>query len=411
MFLKIKSMLIHIKTYLSVSVSDPDYKEFAERANKLNISRGKLTALMFMLSEIFLLAVTAIIKGAKIWKPPTFYYMEMYLLQFLAMLLFYYFFSKFEKDISRYQKVIQPFGVFFTGFILCWCAGISILDQRSSGQIMVYAIAAIAVAVAPVLHPLIMLSIFLPVQTAFLIMLILVSPYPTLPFGNCVNSSVLVVVAWFIAFMRYKKYMMEFRNEKLIEEKNAELSRMNAELKKANKALERLSKVDSLTGVFNRSAFDSTIALEWNRCKRQFAPLSILMIDIDLFKPYNDCYGHPAGDDCIRQVATALSDCAKRASDTVARYGGEEFVVILPFCNKDNAEFLAEQMREKVRKLKIPHAGSSVSEYVTISLGVYSAIPTSNSSIEQFVKYADMALYDAKKSRNQVVTSLCSSDT
>jgi diguanylate cyclase (GGDEF)-like protein len=129
------------------------------------------------------------------------------------------------------------------------------------------------------------------------------------------------------------------------------------------------------------------------------------MIDIDFFKAFNDNYGHQTGDDCIRLVAEVLSACAKRSSDVVTRYGGEEFAIILPHMENENALELAEKMRIMVEELAIPHAYSCISEYATISLGVNTIIPSDKSSVEEYIRTADKALYEAKKSRNNIVVA------
>src|SRR5690606_14676685 len=139
-----------------------------------------------------------------------------------------------------------------------------------------------------------------------------------------------------ISRIRYTNYVEDFEYKKIIKEKSDELERVNRELAEANRKLEKLSQTDSLTGIFNRSVLDRTIKAEWDRCKRHGIPLSMIMVDIDFFKEYNDNYGHLAGDNCIRRVARLLKTCLKRSSDIVARYGGDEFAVILPHMNKDN---------------------------------------------------------------------------
>ena len=176
--------------------------------------------------------------------------------------------------------------------------------------------------------------------------------------------------------------------------------RINKELERANHKLEILSQTDGLTGVFNRFMFEMRIQDEWNRCKRHSIPLSLIMVDIDAFKSFNDNYGHQAGDNCIRQIAEVLSACAKRSSDTVARYGGEEFVIVLPHTEKENALQLAEQMRKKAEIMAIPHLQSGISDYITISLGVNTIIPSDESTIEKFISDTDKALYKAKERRN-----------
>ena len=142
---------------------------------------------------------------------------------------------------------------------------------------------------------------------------------------------------------------------------------------------------------------------EWDRCRRHSIPLTLMMIDIDFFKSFNDNYGHQAGDDCIRDVARLLRASAQRSSDVVARYGGDEFAIILPHMEKEEAYQFAEQIRKRVLELAVPHEYSSVSPYLTISIGVHTLVPSDQSSIEEFIETADQALYEAKKSHNKVV--------
>ena len=160
---------------------------------------------------------------------------------------------------------------------------------------------------------------------------------------------------------------------------------------------------DSLTGLANRRYFDDSIRNEFFRLKRSGAPLSIIMLDVDHFKKFNDTYGHVAGDDCLRRIGSVLKAIVKRPSDVLARYGGEEFVVILPETEGHGASALAEKIRKTVEYLAIPHSASDASEYVTISLGVITARITGQDSPDQIVALADQALYEAKqKGRNQV---------
>jgi len=175
-------------------------------------------------------------------------------------------------------------------------------------------------------------------------------------------------------------------------------------LKEANERLERLAVSDGLTQVANRRCFDQTLAKEWNRLRRTGEPLSLIMCDVDFFKHYNDTYGHQGGDDCLKAVAGALSATVQRGGDCVARYGGEEFAVILPSTSTDGALCVAENMRQAIEHLAIAHAKSSVAPYVTLSLGVATAMPSEADGPEQLIKYADQALYTAKSSgRNRAV--------
>ena len=160
---------------------------------------------------------------------------------------------------------------------------------------------------------------------------------------------------------------------------------------------QRNSLTDSLTGLPNRRFFDIALNTEFLRHKRYKPPLSLIMLDVDHFKKYNDHYGHLKGDECLRQIARALKTTAERAPDIVARYGGEEFVVILPDTNSQGAAVLAGRIAEAVLRLNLVHAASGTSEFVTISLGITSATEHVVNDGAQLVALADQALYHAKK--------------
>lgn len=162
------------------------------------------------------------------------------------------------------------------------------------------------------------------------------------------------------------------------------------------KKLKELSFIDELTGIANRRSYDKGIVNEWNRAKRMKMPLSLIVLDIDYFKPFNDTYGHSVGDNCLRHVAQSLKTWVVRAGDLLARYGGEEFVVILPGSNKDAAVELAETLRKKVASLEIASENSEVSKCLTVSLGVASTIPGEAESPDALFAAADSALYRAK---------------
>ncbi|MCD6259095.1 MAG: diguanylate cyclase [Helicobacteraceae bacterium] len=176
------------------------------------------------------------------------------------------------------------------------------------------------------------------------------------------------------------------------------------ELKKLNKKLQNFATTDSLTLLVNRRQFNDTFQTEFSRAVRETSPISVLMLDIDLFKNYNDHYGHQAGDECLFRVAQAIKASVHRAGDLVARYGGEEFVVIAPSTSEQNAKQLAEKIRLEVESLNIEHPKSPYSK-VTLSIGIASITPNSQSQEQELLSCADQALYKAKESgRNCSVT-------
>lgn len=168
------------------------------------------------------------------------------------------------------------------------------------------------------------------------------------------------------------------------------------ELKRHRDTLEYYAMYDGLTGVLTRRRFDELLLSEWNRCIRTGLPISLIMIDIDHFKLYNDNYGHPAGDRCLKRVADTLNSVLKRSSDFLARYGGEEFVALLAGSDGAEAEEVAGLMRNAVQDLNVPHEYSPVSGTITISLGISVMTPNREIPASALVKTADEMLYEAK---------------
>ena len=186
----------------------------------------------------------------------------------------------------------------------------------------------------------------------------------------------------------------------------ATLVQLTRKLDEANQELERLNAIDGLTGVANRRRFDESLRHEWRRAARGTHPLSLLLIDVDEFKPFNDGNGHLAGDECLKDLARLLETSLKRPSDLVARYGGEEFAVILPETDSEGAQQVAQALVAAVREAAIPHGYSSVSPFLTISIGVATAVPERGDEAghEMLITVADEALYKAKHAgRDRIV--------
>lgn len=183
----------------------------------------------------------------------------------------------------------------------------------------------------------------------------------------------------------------------------SERKKMEDELILLNKKLEQLSFQDSLTNIANRRLFDQTLETEWQHARRNQQPISLVVVDIDDFKKYNDHYGHQHGDNCLIRVANALCEVTTRSTDLVARYGGEEFVLLLPNTSIKSALELAEKCRNMVLDEKIKHEASSVNDVVTVSVGVCTIVPVGGTSASSLFATADNMLYQAKKNgRNRI---------
>lgn len=213
----------------------------------------------------------------------------------------------------------------------------------------------------------------------------------------CITIGTLVLfLVW-----QFSVYQLKSRQRKLarlIDEKTEEL-------KKANSELQHLANSDGLTKVGNRRRFETFLTDEWHRAIRFKTEISLILLDIDHFKLYNDTYGHQAGDDCLQKVAEALAETIKRPTDFVARFGGEEFAIILGGTDSEGAINIAEQAIENVKNLRIPHSRSQTSEYLTISIGVATIFAKFEFTESNLVNAADKALYKAKESgRNRIYT-------
>jgi len=196
--------------------------------------------------------------------------------------------------------------------------------------------------------------------------------------------------------------------EKKVKQNSNEINHLNEELKKTNTRLAMLSVTDDLTGLYNRRYFDMHMNTEWNRNMRSSDSITLIMLDVDYFKQYNDFYGHQEGDECLVKVANLMRKIFRRADDIVARYGGEEFVVLMTDIEKKDAIEVMKKFIDELAQLKIPHEKSTINDYVTVSAGLVSAIPTNDGSIRQLFNEVDEAMYKAKSSgRNQLVCPGC----
>lgn len=407
-----------VKDFVFASVPDGCKDDFLDSVNKTNLFRGKITTSAFILVELMQILAACIFYGRRVLNSPQRYYLAMYAVMIVGMAVFFFLFLHLGKKPRENSWRIELTGILLALFMLSWCAGISLLDLQANGQIFVYAVGIICVAVTPLYRPLFLAGVYFCVNTAFAVLLPYFIPSGKQLFGLLVNAVVFIVISWCISIMRFHSSLRAFNGSRIIQQKSAELIQINLALEQANQKLEKLAQTDGLTGIYNRFMFDRTIESEWDRCRRQFAPLSFMMIDIDCFKLYNDTYGHQAGDECLKRVAEQLLRCMKRSSDTVARYGGEEFGIILPNTESDGAAALAEHIREGVMRLAIPHETSPVCGVITVSIGISTAAPgkgrgTASSdgarindaaaSIDELIAGGDRALYLAKEQRNTIV--------
>ena len=393
------SGLQSIKDAFFSKISEQYKDEFRAEVQNINIYRRRVTAISCLILGIVVLIVYLLKFRGLYFEVDNIYYGLLYLIMIFMMAVFLYLFRAVENVGAGYSKSSFNVGILFSCALLLWSAAFTLLDQIESGQIIIYIGAIMLVAATPFYRSFKLLLIYAFVHTLFLILLPYFQESDRLVFANGVNSSTIILVAWLVSSLRFKRQIAEFTANKLIQQKNEELHEINREL-------ERLSRTDVLTETYNRLMLNLKLQEEWNVCKRYQKPISLIMTDIDYFKMYNDHYGHQAGDECLKKVAEVMKSTVRRACEIVTRYGGDEFIILLPYIELDNAIEVAETIRKRVEALEIPHEYSDVADHLTISLGVETAIPSEESSVEQLVQNVDAALYLAKRTRNSTATTI-----
>ncbi len=248
-----------------------------------------------------------------------------------------------------------------------------------------------------------LLGMHLPTMLAFQVPTVV--PYMVWVAFHLENKgAVLVFIS--ILFMLSATFAMKRLGKNVFEtlRMKYEMEHMAEQLKFSNEKLEQLSLLDSLTQLNNRRYFDMQMDKEWKRAQRHQEVITLLMIDIDYFKLYNDHYGHSAGDKCLRTVASVLKSALHRPTDIMARFGGEEFVALLPGVDQPGAEKIARVMKTLLWQAAIAHEASPVSDYVTMSIGIASVVPEPDTAPLCLLKSADKALYQAKaEGRDRIV--------
>ncbi|MDL2274007.1 GGDEF domain-containing protein [Oscillospiraceae bacterium OttesenSCG-928-G22] len=307
-----------------------------------------------------------------------------------------FFFAFWERGLYK-KPAGQVFSHLFLFCFMLFEVIYTVLELHTGGPVYGFLFALTLAAVLPLLT--LRSSLFhLGLSSVIMIALTIAGTQSVGAFRtNLIYTVFFALLAFTISRVFYYVHFKNFLDDK-------RLSSVNSELETLVEKLERLSVTDELTGINNRRRLMNLMEIVFEECKREQKPISMLMVDIDKFKPYNDNYGHLQGDRCLIRVAAAFAPCFKRVSDIVARYGGEEFVVVLPFVGQDKAAELAEQYRSYVESLAIPHEFSSVADVVTVSVGVSTCIPEISERATNLLNCADEAMYEAKQQgSNRVV--------
>ena len=392
-------MINAIKKQMTIAVSDENKLPLAREIAKSNMARGRIIALALILIELCVIALRLAVGIEKIFETPYLYYYIMYILMIVFMVAVLIILEKVSKRKTYSTLRMNALAYACAAFVLAWNMMITLLDLTKSGHLTSYFLALVAISVLIYLKPKVLIIIYLSVHIVYLVLLSFFLPSGHSAQAEYINTSITVVISIFIGFVSYRSKVLVFVQQRTIEQKNILLKQLNKKLKKSNRTLEYLSQTDGLTGIHNRRMFDKLSKEYWGSCLNRNASLTVVMMDIDHFKKYNDNFGHQAGDECLIKLVESLSKSMGSKETMLARYGGEEFILMVCGITKKASYTLAEKIRTNVEKLGIERKYKKVADHVTLSLGVYHGMPSGQTSAKEFIEYADSALYAAKRDK------------
>lgn len=394
---------MEVESLIHLNLNKKEKEAFINEIVKKNIYRGKLLSKFIIFTEL-VLSLIDIFFANHLTKTGFKFnsYLLMYLTLIIVNIVYLLFLNKFNISIVNLNQITIII-VSYVIFMMSWGAVISLMDQKLYGQVMVYMVIVMACSVIYYLNNKTLLLSYCISAFILFFGLPFFQKSKNMLIGHYINSIIFLLFAWFASRILYKNLYNDFKNKNLIAEANEKLKGeieenkiMQKELEKVNKKLKELSLRDELTKVNNRRALTEFIDNILNSDLLQQTPVSIIMMDIDRFKLYNDKYGHVEGDEVLKKIATQLNNVLRDSKDFVARYGGEEFIYIA--LNTDEKEIceIANKIRGMVYNLKIIHEYNEASNYVTLSFGTATVIPYNINSIYDCIKNADAALYKAK---------------
>ncbi len=381
-------------------------KEFKSDLLLQNVQRGKLLAAVVIGIEVIYILVDMISCFLKVSKTFAFYsYLEMYLLMIAVSLIFLYLAHCFRQREIR-EDVMRACTILYPVFIMAWGAGISLMDQRLYGQLMTFMVNMMVCSVmfladakkmsVPYLVSTLTLAAGLPFFQSSGNILV----------GHYVNLFVFIAISWTASRILYRNYCDTYVINKLLQNEMSENSVITEKLAIANAQLKKLALKDELTGIANRRGFREFTDAAFQRNAGTKLTVSIIMIDIDYFKQYNDANGHEKGDMALIEVARQIASMVEDADQIAVRWGGEEFVYAAFHKDRESIAAAADALRLKIAGLKIPNRNARTGDYMTISLGTCTGPVTDRKAVVRVLGTADRALYQAKENGRNCVSTL-----
>ena len=389
-----------------------DSKEFKEDLILQNVRRGKILAIIVIALEMIFVSIDIISYFLRVNESFSFYsYLVMYLIMIAINLAYLYLINcYFQKRI--HLRAMNSLTVLFLTLVMAWGSVISLMDQRLYGQLMTFMVNMIVCSIIYLFDG---KRMSIPYLTSTLILAI------GLPFfqkssdvlvGHYVNTAVFVVISWTASRIIYRNYcdnyvikMLMNQSNLLLETEMEENKSINKKLGIANAQLKKLALIDELTGLPNRRSFREFIDRKFQNNSSDLH-VSVIMIDVDNFKQYNDSYGHEKGDIALIAVAKQINAMLENTDQIAIRWGGEEFIFAAFDMSQEDIVEIANTIRLKIMDIKIPNERSSISPYITISLGTCTGTIVSSKSISRIIDIADQALYQAKSNGRNCVATL-----
>lgn len=388
-----------------------DSKEFKEDLILQNIRRGRLLAIIVIAFEMVFVSIDIISFFLRVDKSFSFYsYLTMYLIMIAINLIYLYIMNCYcQKRI--HMRTMSAFTVHYITLIMVWGSVISLMDQKLYGQLMTFMVNMIVCSVIYLVDTKRMSIPYLAATMVLAVGLPLFQNSSDLLVGHYVNLVVFVVISWTASRIIYRNYCDNYVIKKLMNQSNMLLEKeieenriINKKLELANGQLKTQALVDELTGLPNRRSFRKFVERMFQNSNSDLTT-AVIMIDIDNFKQYNDSYGHEKGDLALIAVANQINDSLENTDQIAIRWGGEEFVCAAFNTSQEDIIEIANAIKQKILNLKIPNQSSTISPYLTVSLGTATDTMVSTKDISKIINNADQALYLAKNSgRNCIAT-------
>lgn len=405
---------MRIPDILQNIIEESEKDRFQRKLVLTNLQRGKVIAVVVILFEVILIVSDLVTHMLKVDDRFLFNeYLVMYLLMVFAngfCLLLCHKCKDIMRLSAKHVRLLDSGLVLYITFVLCWGSVLTLMDQQLYGQAISYML---NLSICSILFYLDHKKVLFPYLLSALILFL------GLPFfqhssdiliGHYINLTMFLIISWLASRIIYHGYCVNYlntlrlQNGKITLEKEIDKNKeMNRKLALANQQLKEMTLIDELTGIPNRRSFRNYIDAIFDRYPEKRQLLSVMMIDIDHFKQYNDHYGHEAGDNTLIAVAGQIVSTIESPAEFAARWGGEEFLFAGVYDREDTIARLAETIRRKIMDLHIPHAHSDGKDCVTVSIGIATAMLDSKDDVGKLIQLADKAMYQAKESGRNCV--------